>query len=223
MKNIVSLVFALGLSGVCFGQAPGFPGNMGTPQQLTWQAEQGIIPAQTSLGSIYAEGKGVPQDYVQAYMWLTLSIDGAVEDRGPFQRSQATVKLRKSIVDKMTPQQIEEAERLAKEWESRREQRNGNGPYVAGWGVVTPKDVFRPSPAYTDRARQARINGIVVVGFVVRKDGTVGDCKILRGLGYGLDESAIQTITTQWRFQPGTFKGKPVDVQAMAEVAFKIY
>jgi TonB family protein len=223
MRNIYALIFALSLSGICFGQAPSSPGNILTPQQLTWQAEQGIIPAQTSLGSMYADGRGVPQDYVQAYLWLTLAIDGAVEDRGPFQRSQATVDLRKSIADKMTPQQLEEAERLAKEWESRREQRNGTGPYVAGWGVATPKDVFRPSPSYTDRARQARINGIVVVEFVVRKNGTVGDCKILRGLGYGLDESAIQTITTQWRFQPGTFKGKPVDVKAMAEVTFKLY
>jgi TonB family protein len=218
-----SLILALGFAGICFGQAPGFPGNMGTPQQITWQAEQGIIPAQTSLGSMYAEGKGVPQDYVQAYMWLTLSIDGAVEDRGPFQRSPSTVNLRKSIAEKMTREQIEEAERLAKEWESRYEEKMGDGYYRGGWGVVTPKDVFRPVPSYTEQARRARINGIVVVEIVVRKDGTVGDCKILRGLGYGLDESAIQTIRTRWRFQPGTFKGKPVDVIAMAEIVFKIY
>jgi periplasmic protein TonB len=133
------------------------------------------------------------------------------------------VDLRKSIAEKMTPQQIEEAERLAKAWESRYEEKMGKGLYRGGWGVVTPKDVYRPSPSYTESARRARINGIVVVEFVVRKDGTVGDCTILRGLGHGLDESAIKTITTKWRFQPGTFKGKPVDVIAMAEVVFKIY
>jgi hypothetical protein len=42
----------------------------------------------------------------------------------------------------------------------------------------------------------------------------------MKALGYGLDESVISTITTQWRFQPGTFRGKPVDVQTVFGVSF---
>ena len=40
---------------------------------------------------------------------------------------------------------------------------------------------------------------------------------------HGLDESAIRTIASKWRFRPGTYKGKPVDVQIDIEVAFSIY
>jgi hypothetical protein len=50
----------------------------------------------------------------------------------------------------------------------------------------------------------------------------VDSCKIIKALGYGLDESVINTITTTWRFQPGTFQGNPVDVQAMIGVSFKV-
>jgi TonB family protein len=219
MNNIFPLILLLAFAEVGLGQAVS---NTGAPQ-LALMAERGNILAQVELGSLYADGRGVAQDYIQSYMWLTLSISGAVDEKTPFRRSQAAVDLQKSIASKMTPPQIEEAERLARDWESRYEQRMGNGPYTAGWGVATPKDISRPSPSYTDRARQARVNGIVVVEFVVHKDGTVGNCKILRGLGYGLDESAIQTITTRWRFQPGTFKGKPVDVVANTQVTFRLY
>ena len=221
MKNLFSLIFLFAFPAIGFGQGPSFIDNMGTPR-VTQLAEQGNVLAQASLGTRYANGNSVPQDYTQAYKWLTLAIVGAVEDKGPLQRSQAAVDLRESIAEKMTAEQKAEAERLAREWETAYMQSVGTGPYKVGWGVVTPKDVSRPSPSYTERARQARASGIVVVEFVVRKDGTVGDCRILRGLGYGLDESAIKTITTQWRFQPGLYKGKPVDVVAMAEVVFRI-
>jgi len=51
----------------------------------------------------------------------------------------------------------------------------------------------------------------------------VDSFKVLRGLGHGLDESAIQTIASKWRFQPGTFNGTSVDVQANIEVGFRLY
>jgi TonB family protein len=222
MKILFSSILVLPLATLCFGQNAGYLPSMNTPQ-LTSIADGGNILAQARLGSMYAEGRGVTQDYVQAYKWLTLSLTGAVDNKGPFQKSQATVELQKSITDKMTPEQIEEAERLAKEWEAEYEKKMGSGPYRAAWGVATPRDVYRPLPSYTDEARRARISGRVVVEFVVRKDGTVGDCRIVRGLGYGLDESAIQTMTSQWRFQPGTYRDKPVDVIAMAEVVFKLH
>ena len=59
---------------------------------------------------------------------------------------------------------------------------------------------------------------------VVRKDGTVDSFKVLRGLGYGLDESAINTVATRWRFEPGTLpSGQPVDVQIAIEISFRLY
>jgi protein TonB len=99
----------------------------------------------------------------------------------------------------------------------------GVGPYVVGNGVKPPTALYQPLPAYTEEARKARAEGIVVIQAVIRKDGSVDSFKVLRGLGYGLDESAINTIATKWRFKPGTYKGNPVDVQANIEVSFRLY
>ena len=60
--------------------------------------------------------------------------------------------------------------------------------------------------------------GAVLIQAIIRKDGTVDNFKVLRGLGHGLDESAIKTIASKWRFRPGTLNGVPVDVQANIEV-----
>ncbi len=100
---------------------------------------------------------------------------------------------------------------------------SGIGPYVVGNGVKAPVVLFQPLPAYTEEARKARAEGIVLIQAIIRKDGTVDSFKVLRGLGYGLDESAINTIATKWRFRPGTFNGSPVDVQANIEVSFRLY
>jgi len=100
---------------------------------------------------------------------------------------------------------------------------SGVGPYVVGNGVKPPVALYQPLPAYTEEARKARAEGIVLIQAVIRKDGSVDSFRILRGLGYGLDESAINTIATKWRFKPGTYNGVPVDVQANIEVSFRLY
>ena len=86
-----------------------------------------------------------------------------------------------------------------------------------------PIAIFQPLPAYTEEARKARAEGIVLIQAIIRRDGSVDSFKVLRGLGYGLDESAINTIATKWRFKPGTLNGTPVDVQANIEVSFRLY
>jgi periplasmic protein TonB len=100
---------------------------------------------------------------------------------------------------------------------------SGVGPYVVGNGVKPPVPVYQPLPAYTEEARKARAEGVVSIQAIVRKDGTVDSFKVIRGLGFGLDESAINTIATKWRFKPGTLNGVAVDVQANIEVSFRLY
>lgn len=100
---------------------------------------------------------------------------------------------------------------------------SGHGPMVMGPGVKAPEAISQPLPAYTEEARKARAEGIVLIQAVIHKDGSVDSFKVLRGLGYGLDESAINTIATKWRFRPGTYRGEPVDVQANIEVSFRLY
>jgi periplasmic protein TonB len=90
-------------------------------------------------------------------------------------------------------------------------------------GESAPLAFYKSLPAYTEEARDARVQGVVLIQAVVRKDGTVGDLKVLKGLGHGLDESAINTIAARWRFKPGTLNGIPVDVLANIEVSFALY
>lgn len=100
---------------------------------------------------------------------------------------------------------------------------SGIGPYVVGNGVKAPVILAKPPPAYTEEARKARAEGLVVLSAIIRRNGTVDSFKVVRGLGYGLDESAISTIATKWRFKPGTLNGAPVDVSANIEVSFRLY
>jgi TonB family protein len=97
------------------------------------------------------------------------------------------------------------------------------GPYVVGNGVQPPVPLVQPLPPYTVEARKARIEGIVVLQAIIRKDGTVDSFKLIRGLGYGLDESAINTIASKWHFKPGTLGDTPVDVVANIEVRFRMF
>jgi TonB family protein len=100
---------------------------------------------------------------------------------------------------------------------------HGEMIYTAGGPVNAPKIVRQPVPSYTQPARAARVEGIILLEIVVRKDGTVGNAKIIRGLGYGLDESAISTVTNEWLFIPGTLNDVPVDIIANIEVSFRLY
>ncbi len=74
-------------------------------------AEQGHACSQFILGSMYDNGQGVPQDYVQAHMWYNLAASQLTgEDR------ERSVKNRDIVAEKMTSEQIAEAQRLAREW-----------------------------------------------------------------------------------------------------------
>ncbi len=96
-------------------------------------------------------------------------------------------------------------------------------PLPLGKGIDYPTTLFAPKPPYTEEARKNRTQGLVLAQMVVRKDGVPDGLKILRSLGSGLDESAINTILERWRFIPGLRDGRPVDVQIMVEVLFRLY
>ncbi len=90
-------------------------------------------------------------------------------------------------------------------------------------GVQEPVPINQTAPPYTAEARAAKVEGIVLLEIVVRKDGSVGNVKVLKGLGYGLDESAVETVKTRWRFRPALWQGQPVDFRANAEISFRRY
>jgi TonB family protein len=97
----------------------------------------------------------------------------------------------------------------------------GGGPYRPGSGVSPPRLLKEVRADYTDQARRANVTGEVVLEIVVRRDGSVGDVRILNRLGSGLDERAVQAVK-QWRFAPATLKGVPVDVIVEVGVEFKL-
>jgi TonB family protein len=92
-----------------------------------------------------------------------------------------------------------------------------------GFGGKYPESLVKTRPLYTEEARKAKVQGTVVLSVVVLKNGTLDNFKVVRGLGYGLDESAITEISTKWRFKPGTKNGSPVDVRINIEVVFNLY
>ncbi len=95
--------------------------------------------------------------------------------------------------------------------------------YQIGGPVADPVPVQRPMPPFTAEANQKRVQGSVLLEVVIGKDGLVHSAKVLRGIGYGLDESAVDTVTKRWLFRPATLNGQPVAVQAKIEVAFHLY
>ena len=97
----------------------------------------------------------------------------------------------------------------------------GGGPYRPGSGVEPPRLLKEVRADYTEEARRANITGEVVLEIVVRRDGTVGDIRILERLGSGLDQRAVQAVR-QWRFAPARMKGVPVDVIVEVAVDFKL-
>jgi uncharacterized protein len=72
-------------------------------------ADQGGAGAQFNLGGMYANGKGVPRDYVRAYMWFNLAAAQGV---------QGAERNRDGMALHMTPAQIAEAQKLAREWKA---------------------------------------------------------------------------------------------------------
>lgn len=97
----------------------------------------------------------------------------------------------------------------------------GGGPYRPGSGIEPPRLLREVRADYTEDARQRGLSGDVVLEIVVRRDGSVGDVKILRGLGSGLNDRAVQAVR-QWRFAPARRLGTPVDVVVEVAVEFKI-
>src|SRR5207244_4258057 len=98
----------------------------------------------------------------------------------------------------------------------------GGGAYRPGGGVTAPRAIYQPEPEYSDEARKAKFQGSVVLWLVVGPDGHPREVKVVRSLGMGLDEKALETVRT-WRFEPGRKDGLPVAVQVHVEVIFHLY
>jgi TonB family protein len=97
---------------------------------------------------------------------------------------------------------------------------NGSA-YRAGGGVSNPVALSKPEPKYTKEARQAKIEGSVLLSLVVDENGVARNIKVVQSLDPGLDQAAIDSVR-QWRFKPGQKDGSPVAVMVQIQVTFRL-
>ncbi len=97
----------------------------------------------------------------------------------------------------------------------------GDGPVQIGAGIRAPEKIYSPRPLYTEEARRARIQGIVILQTVIDVHGNVTEVTPIKGLTLGLTESAVETVG-QWKFKPATRDGKPVAVYLHVTVRFSL-
>ena len=89
-------------------------------------------------------------------------------------------------------------------------------------GLVAPTLLHKVEPAYTKEAKDAKIEGTVVLNVEVHPDGRAHNMHVERSLDPGLDQNALEAVK-QWEFRPGTKDGKPVAVAASVEINFRLY
>jgi periplasmic protein TonB len=98
----------------------------------------------------------------------------------------------------------------------------GGGVYRVGGGISAPTAISAPDPQYTEEARRVKKQGTCTLWLIVDSSGHPRDIRVVRGLGFGLDQKALEAVRN-WRFQPALKDGKPVDVQISVEVEFHLY
>ncbi len=98
----------------------------------------------------------------------------------------------------------------------------GGGVFHVGGGVSAPRVIYEPDPEYSEEARKAKYQGVCVLYLIVGADGKPRDVRVLRSLGLGLDEKAIEAVR-QWKFDPAMKDGKPVAVEVSVQVDFHLY
>jgi len=100
----------------------------------------------------------------------------------------------------------------------------GGGAFRAGsGGVGYPQCVYCPNPTFTEEARKSKYQGTVLLRAIITVDGRATNIQVVKGLGLGLDEKAIEAVRN-WRFKPALGPdGRPVAAWAPIEINFRIY
>jgi TonB family protein len=98
----------------------------------------------------------------------------------------------------------------------------GGGAFRIGGNVSAPQCIYCPDPEYSEEARKARHQGVVVLWAVVDDAGRARNIRVQKSLGLGLDEAAVRAVQN-WRFRPAERFGKAVPVYMTIEVNFHLY
>ena len=94
-------------------------------------------------------------------------------------------------------------------------------PASAGPCATAPRPLSTVNPSYPEKAREKRKEGIVTLGLTVNKDGSVSGVHVVKGVDNDIDQAAVEAVS-QWKFDPGTYQGNPVDVELTVTVNFRL-
>jgi len=98
----------------------------------------------------------------------------------------------------------------------------GNHVYRPGGTISAPQVVFAPEPEFSEQARKTKTSGNVLVYLQVDTIGRPMKVRVLRGIGMGLDEKAVEAVS-HYKFKPAMENGHPVAVEMQVEVNFEIF
>ena len=87
--------------------------------------------------------------------------------------------------------------------------------------LTEPVLLYKVDPEYSEEARKAKLQGVVLVRAVIDAGGHVQDVAVAQGLGLGLDERAIAAVE-KWKFRAGMRNGKPVATAALIQLSFRL-
>jgi TonB family protein len=185
-------------------------------------AENGDAVAQFNLGVMYRNGRGVAPDPVEAHKWIMLAaarVTGAEAEK-----SHAIA--RDNHAAELTPAQVAQAQKRARDWMDAHPDRAPaptpapSQPVRVGGPVKQPTKLKNVAPVYPDIAKEARVQGVVIIDCTIGIDGRVVDAKILRSIPL-LDQAALDAVR-QWEFTPTILDGVPVPLIMTVTVNFSL-
>jgi TonB family protein len=195
-----------------------YQGGLGVHQNyaeaMTWYqkaAAQNDANAQNNIGWLYQNGFGVKPDYAQAMSWYRK----AAAQGNTHAKANIDWISRSGLASDHTP--------AATQDNAATQSLSGKNPsLLLPNGIRAAQAIFAPDPEYSEEARKGKISGVVVLSLIISADGLPQDVKVVKPLGDGLDEKAVETIKT-WKFDPATKQGKPIAYPATTEVQFHLY
>jgi len=95
------------------------------------------------------------------------------------------------------------------------------GPIEFSSQMVRPVRISGAEPHYTEIARRARLEGVVILRAIISREGLVRDLSVVKPLGLGLEDAAVAAVEN-WRFEPATLNGEPIDVIYRVTVRFNL-
>jgi TonB family protein len=195
--SLVDRALAVSPAGALSGRAASVKGDIALANGLPGVAESQYLQALSQEPADSPEAMATARQYAR----LLTSQNRSLEAEAMLQRANPT-----------TPEFVVR---------SRMTQLAGDGVFRIGNGISPPVLLYKKEPEYTQEARAAKLQGTVVLYVQVTPDGHATNMKVMKSLGLGMDEKAMECVS-QWKFSPGLKNGVAVTVEATVEVNFRL-